>query len=509
MKGFHITAIAAIERWLLRMDRARSGLALFAALAPLFLLMLAPTEFNGNEENYFQLGYQRVAPEQFTESHAIFDRSKARIVSETILGTSVKWLGYESAHAALRIFLALLYASGLALFFSAISIGVIEALLIIAVFRAMGEQLIGAEWLFKGIEPKTLAYGLLFVAFGLACRRRWAAAMALSAAATALHFLVGGFWSLMLLLFQVTQDKAFKPVLRSAVLFAVMVAPLMVVVVPHDVVSLVAPRSGELTADVIYSQLRAPEHMAPFVGLYSFWAWLPGVVVILSLLGVLAGLHLKRLLPPFAIVPMLGLLYLLLALVIAFFDRHTNYFGKFYLFRPSSLALFFAITVIVLAVRRPSSDDARWALVLVSTAFVAVDVFGILKTQIDIIRRAPAIPYERELVDAIERHSAPGDIVLLEPFNEMNAEFERLHRVIPRPTLVSWKFTPTNPSEILRWYDLIQRRERLFASGCAEPMQPPVKLLVIFHRDVADKMRGCGEPVWQHGEAALVRVRAP
>ena len=497
-----------VEHALLRLDRRESALVLFGALTPLLLLLLAPTEWNGNEETYFQLAYSKMAPEQFSEHHAIFDSSRARIVSETLLGTAVKWLGYSSDHVALRFSLALSSALGLALFFSGIGASILESFLVIAVFCAMGEELIGAESLFRGVEPKTLAYSVLFVGFGCAFRGRRRAAVTFAAAATYLHFLVGGFWTLVILLLERIDGRPLRRVALHACWFAVLVAPLIIVVVPHDLGNLMSASANGLTTDVIYSRIRASEHVAPFSANYTFWGWVPGIVVIFSLISVLTGLRHRKLLPPLGVVALLGLAYLLLALFISYFDRHTNYLGKFYLFRPSSLILFLAITAIVLAIRHHGTDGhARWIFVLLSAAFVGVQIANIAKTQVDNLRRAPAIPFERALVDAIADNSAPGDIVLLEPFNEMHAEYARLHRLIPRPTLVSWKFAPTSPAEIVRWYDLIQRRERLFAQGCVEAMQPPVTLLVIFSKEVAAKMRDCGDPVWQHGDAVLIRVK--
>lgn len=500
-------AVDACERSLIRLDRARSGWALFAALLPLLLLILAPTEWTSNEETYFQLAYRHVAPEKFSENHAIFDSAKARVVAETFLGTAVSWLGYEQAHVVLRIVLAVVYAGSLAVFFAGVKIGALESLLVIAVFCAMGEQLIGGEWLFKGVEAKAFAYSLLFLAFGVASRGRWLTAIALAAAATCLHFLVGGFWTLLLLFMQLTQQKNVKAALLSAALFSGLMIPLMIVVVPHDVASLVAsvPAQGP-SSDVIYAD-RGAEHVAPFKTRWAFWTWLPGIVVTVSMLGVLAGLQRRKLLPPIGMLATTALCYLLLALVIAFVDRHTNVLSKFYLFRPSSFALFLTITAIVLAVTRQCPDNARLAPTLVATAFIWVFVWNTVTTHVDTIRRAPAIPFEKELIGAIERNSAREDIVLIEPLNEMRADYGRLHRVIPRPTLVSWKFAPTSPADILRWYDLIQRRERLFTQGCAAPMQPPVTLLLVFDKATAEKMRECGEVVWEHEEASLLRVR--
>jgi len=509
LPSFVDNLIGPIERSLRRLDRGRSPLALFAVLAPVFLLLLAPTEWTSNEENYFQLAYQQVAPEAFGEHHAIFDGAKARVVAEIFMGTAVKWFGYETAHVVLRVFLALLYAVGLASFFSAIGIAAIESVLIIAVFCAMGEQLMGGEWLFRGVEGKTFAYGCVFLAFGMAYRGRWLAASAFVAAATYMHFLVGGFWAfLLLVVVQYHQQRNIRAIAISVLLFIALIVPLMIVVVPNDLVGLTAAQAAQgPSSDVIYSELRGAEHMAPFKTRWAFWLWLPGLLMTVSLLAVLVAFHRAAFLPPIGLVAMIGLSYLLLAVLVSFFDRHDNHFGKFYLFRPSSLTLFLSLTAIILAVSRQCSEKARWALILVASTFVASFIWGTARVQIDIVRRTPAIPYERELVAAIENNSAPKDIVLIEPFNEMHAGYVHLHRAIPRPTLVSWKFAPTYPSDLLRWYDLIQRRERYFASGCGDPMQPKVKLLVIFRKEVAERMRECGERVWENDHAVLIAVR--
>ena len=285
-------------------------------------------------------------------------------------------------------------------------------------------------------------------------------------------------------------------------------APLLIVVVPHDVASLLtAPPSQGPSVDVIYAEIRGAEHVAPFKTRWEFWTWLPGIVAAVSLLGVLAGLQRRKFLPPIGVAAMTALSFLLFALVIAFFDRHDHYLGKFYLFRPSSLTLFLSISAIVVAIRRQCSDNARAALTLAAAAFIAIFAWGTVKAQVDIARSTPAIPHERELIDAIERHSSPEDIVLIEPFNEMHTGYVRLHRVIPRQTLVSWKFAPTDPADLLRWYDLIQRRQRLFAEGCAAPMQPPATLLLMFHKEIADRMRECGEVMWERDGTLLMRVR--
>ena len=93
-----------------------------------------------------------------------------------------------------------------------------------------------------------------------------------------------------------------------------------------------------------------------------------------------------------------------------------------------------------------------------------------------------------------QSNSQPDDIVLLEPYQEMSAKYAILHREIPRPTLVSWKFVPSNRVEILRWYALIRARDQLFVGGCGGgiALEPKPALLVTFTADSAQRIGDCG-----------------
>jgi len=502
-----LLAVEALETSLRRLDASRRAVALFIGLAALLMMVLAPTNWNGNEENYLQLASRRVSPQQFHQYSAVFDSSRSRVVSETILGTAVKWFGYERAHFVLRIVMALLYAIGLAVFFSAVGVSLLDALFIVSAFCVAREHLLGDEWLFWGVEAKTFAYSLVFLGFGLALRHRWGAAVVSMAAATYLHFLVGGFWAGLLVIYQRIQQQDNRRAFLSAALFVALVAPLVVVVVQDATTSPEVAFAEGPSADFIYAE-RAAHHVAPFQSLSAFWtSWFPRIVATGGLLGALIGLQRRKFLPPIAVVAIIGLTCSLAAVAIAFVDRHTNYVAKFYLFRPSTFSLFLAITAVTWAVKRHCRADARRALIVVQATVILGFVGLTVVAHGRALRRPPAIPQRDQLIEAIERNSDPHEIVLLEPYNEMHPEYQRLHRVIPRPTLITRKFMPSNPPEIHRWYELIQRRERLFASGCAESMQPPVKLLVIFQRDSVDKMRSCGELVWQQGDIALIRIR--
>jgi len=500
---------AFVDRWVLRIERPRKPVLLFACLAALLVLQMWPARWIGNEEDYFQLAYRTFAPEKFFHFSAVFDSSHARFLPLYLLGFVVHLLGYDWAHVVCRVLMGLLYAAGLAYFFSPLRLSAWDALLVIVLFLRAGEQLIGGEWLFAGVEAKTVAYGFLFFAFGLALRRRWIAATVAGAAATYMHFLVGGFWTLVILLWQWFEMKTPREVLRSLAVYAIVTLPLAGLIAWDELAWAANPAAA--LADKIYTTRNA-WHVAPFASRRDFWEWTPGVVNTLALLLVLGAVESRqRATAPSVVLvsrtALFGLAYLLGALAAAFLDRHTQVLGKLFLFRPSSLTLLLALTTIVALLFAPLSEGAAGVKALVVCALVISFSWVLLKRNVDSARAtASAFPERDELVAAIVAHTAPGDVVLIEPARDGDPDYMRLVRELPRPTLVNWKFVPTNPADIVRWQSYMDLRSELFAHGCGTRTSVPVRWLVTLRPGAAAKLTGCGPPVWQKGSVALIPV---
>ncbi|HET8623640.1 MAG TPA: hypothetical protein VFM14_08775 [Gemmatimonadales bacterium] len=501
---------AAVDRWVQRIDRQRSVLPLFAALGALLLLQMWPAAWNGNEEAYFQLGYRTFAPESFPQFHAAFDTAYARVVPMYLLGAAVHLLGYDGAHQVARILMAILYAAGLAYFFSALRFSVWDALLVVVAFILAGERLMGGEWLFRGVESRTMAYGLLFFGFGFALRRRWIAATITGAAATYMHFLVGGFWTAMILVQQWLETRQRRELGRVLAVYVILTLPLAWLIVRDQVIG-ATPAHG--LAEQIYAA-RAAWHVAPFRSRGALWNWMPGIVSTVALLLVLgaAGRHHRsddragRLVRRTAL---LGLAYLLVALVAAFADRHTQILAKFYVFRPSTLTLFLSITTIVALLSEWLVNSAAAVESLVVFALVVSVSWQTLRMQVDRSREAvSALPQRGELVAAIESHTAPGDVVLIEPVREFDVNYISLHRQIPRPTLVTRKFVPSNWADVLRWHSYLEIRKAVFANGCPARTPIPIRWLVTLQAESAARLASCGPPVWRKANVALIPVRA-
>jgi hypothetical protein len=112
----------------------------------------------------------------------------------------------------------------------------------------------------------------------------------------------------------------------------------------------------------------------------------------------------------------------------------------------------------------------------------------------------------RENIEQLNRFvleaSTPNEIVLAEPGDEFHFPKAALPMRLSRPTLISYKFIPTNSRGIYRWYDLLQYRERVFDESCKGIDRFPVRYLLMTRRP--DMTPPCGEVVWRSEHFVLI-----
>lgn len=512
----HTHLDSGLERLLAWGTRPASfGVLSLILLLPLLAFALPVDVWTGNEENYFQLAFRRVAPDAFSSWHAVFDTSTGRIVSETIYGLLVKWLGYEPAHSFARIATAVLYAGSLGALFSAVRLSIVESAVVLVAFRALGEQILGGEWLFQGAEPKTLAYSLVFVAMSFAVRQRWYATAIACAGATAMHFLVGGFWSLAIGLCLAWHVRGnWRRGIDAAGLYLLLIAP-VVVLLAHDQIGAAAaalpgpPIVGESLppVDQIYAW-RSAHHLSPFINPALQQQWMQGIGWLAAAIGAyLVALGLRPAVG--LVVPLVGvgLLELVLAVGISYVDQDRLMWAKFYLFRPSSVTLLLLLVMLVAALRQ--LVPTRWV-TIVTLVMVAASLRGMqMEYRRDRWERnqVATVPHQAELIAAVQAVSRPEDVVVFDPAIDNTLPGIRLNRALGRPTVVAQKFVPTAPQDLQRWYMLLRWRQRLFESGCdGRDTNVPVRLLVTFSADARRRVAGCGPELWRHGETSVTRV---
>ncbi len=495
------------------LQQAASVPAVAAALLPLLVVLMFPAGFGENESQYFMLSLRKILPAAFSEYSAAFDTSDIRILSDLFIGGPVYLFGYETAQIVLRCAMMLLYAGSLAFLLTGLGLSALEALLVLAIHAMVGPDLMGAEWLFLGVEAKTFAYACLFLGFGFAFRERPVLAALAMALGTWFHFLVGGFWFLALVLLMLLQKAPLRSLTKMTAVYAALVLPLVALVVQDQLFAHAAPLPAHgLTSDYLYAIIRVPHHATPFASTYELGFWLHGIIATLGLFCAVLLLA-PRLEPGLQqmmlwIAALLG--YLLLAVGLSWFDRGSGILGKFLPFRPSALILLFSVVLLLLAYRS-LTDGARSGLrvALMQAAFVVivpVCLWTGAKDSIKLLTLGRGYNDLPRLLAYLHTSAGSEDIVLTDPNSDMQPLGADLPRLIPQPTLVSFKYVPQNPADIYRWWDLLEYRKKIYAGACPGPDDPPVRFLLYIDRD-DPQLPSCGHVVFRSPHFTLAELR--
>jgi hypothetical protein len=460
-------------------------------LLALFLLIMMPGAWYSNEEDYLGRAWRRFSPPDVAAVSAMTDPVNYRWLFDSTTGLLIHALGFDWTHALGRSLVSALYAVSLAMFFRTIGLSLAAGCLVIMSFLWCGEDILGGEWLFRGFEPKTLAYPLVFFSLVGVLRQRYRWAAVLMAIATYFHFLVGGFWFFVIALCQWVWLRRFKPVVKTSLWYLGLCIPVLALIAQQQLaLRTVASAVQQTTVDWVwvYTAFRNSHHVTPFSSPQSFANWYNNGIVLLvgctiaawwlwrisqtraerACNGLIWGLH----------------LYLWVALGVAWFDK-TGTLSKFYWFRPSSLILFLLLASFVrFLVKHVDAHAEKFTLALlalVSSAmlpWLAGQIFFYQKVEAAIVQKAPINPVTwlreywlgvpvkdpPELRSRIEA-SKPTEITLIDP--QFDSDYLNFERRYDRPILLTFKSIPNLPDRILLWYDLLQQRQELFSKGCS------------------------------------------
>jgi hypothetical protein len=485
----------------------------YAVALLLLLLCLMPPDgaLSDNEEDYFALAAHTVSFTPASPYTAVFDGSHHRAVSEVLLGGLVSAVGYEHAQIIARALAAIAYALLLSAILRRFGLSLLDAVLVIIAYALVGQTLMGGEWMFGGFEAKVVSYCLVLAAlYASATGPSFLAPTLLFAQATYFHFLVGGFWFCAAMAGRLIEDRReIGRVAASVALFLFAVAPLFAVIIWSrlaDMRAFVQPPDLP-TPDVIYSIIRAPWHTAPFADAGSFLAqWLPGCVAAAAML--IACLAIAR--RPQAArwkvttVWLAGLLgYLFVALGASYIDRDSGVLGKFYLFRPAALILLlwlaFVMTYLTAARLR------GWTVARVAVLAVLIPMFLMdAAERIQSDRQRESLAGEKTaLAAALAEQKAPDGVVLIDP--QIERQYLDFERTTGHPSLVMFKFMPTDDPHIVEWYRRMEFRRSLFEQGCTANTAYPVDFLLTTAEHAATLAATCGSVVYASGDVALLR----
>jgi hypothetical protein len=504
-------AAAVLEAPLTLLDRQRSAAAIAVALMPVMMILLFPAGFGENESQYFMLALRKLAPDGFSAYSAAFDASNARLLSQLLIGVPVYFLGFDVAQIALRCLMMLVYAVSLAYMLSALRLSALQAIVVIGAYLMLGPDLMGAEWLFEGVEPKTFAYACVFLSFGFAFRDRPLAAAASMALATGFHFLVGGFWFMALLLLMAIRTDGVGALWKPFALYAIAILPVVGLVVDDQLISSAArPPDGSPAADYLFAIVRVPHHATPFANSYQLGFWMQGIIATLGLFCAFVLLAPQTQPPLRKLIHWLILLlgYLLLAVALSWFDQRSGAFGKFLPFRPSALILLFSVIAFVLALRTDAVAEPGRRNVILKAAFVAmvpVCLWANAKDSVKWFALGRGYNELPQVLAFLQANASPQDVILTDPNSDMQPIGADLPRLIQNPTLVSFKYVPQTPKDIYRWWSLLEFRNGVYAGACPGPNDPPVRYLLYVDRPETETPR-CGREIFRSAHFMIAEL---
>lgn len=390
-----------------------------------------------------------------------------RLLFQTLFGKlAVAW-GLLATSIIGRLLCYCLVASGLVLLGRKLGLSLLSLLLAVGLFLYVNryQSIVAYEWLVGGLEPKSVAYGLLLLAIGLMLEGRYRWMMLMLGLATSFHVLVGGWAFLAVVEWLILRRRShFRKIwdLGSILLIYLAASAFAIGAVLEQLFS--STPAASLAPSYIYVFVRLPHHLNP-LSWSSDW-WIRPLLYSL-VLGVSVAM-LRRRQPSeqslksyatcmgLAEFTVLTLVPFILGLAIAPFDSQGKLL-QYYPFRlgdimlPLNTCLLFAC-----ALEQTFSDRSKRVFLVVCMMLLSL-VCSIqavsFHKQLVALHQFPSADQGvdsewKAICDWVRTHTPKNAVVVSPP-----VEFTNFTWLAERPTIAKFKLLPQTKAGILAWYE--------------------------------------------------------
>lgn len=323
------------------------GVAIFVML----LFQKTSPILSGGEEQYLAFAKQAMNPEWIKNSISLTEEPGSRLVFQWIVGTGLKFMSFETFTVVARLLNYLLFAFALHSLFNKLKLPKLWTLVAFQVYILGKQSFFGGEWIFESFEPKTLAYAFLFFALNALLDRKVFLSALLLAAGTYFHFLVTGWFAIILGVYWLYQ-KEFKTLIRFNAWFLILISPFAIYLF-ETVIKNSSHFINGLNLNWSYCYGRLYHHLG--IGIswdYFLSKQLHGVVIAAFVCFFLVRFkdkfkELEFFRAFIIIVISLSLFFAVYALYDSFvLDQYAGFLLKTYPFRPMALAQFFSFLLV-------------------------------------------------------------------------------------------------------------------------------------------------------------------
>lgn len=439
---------------------------LFSFLIFTILIKYQPPngKLSSGEEMYF--GFALALDKEIPNSYSSFGLTelKSRYFFNKLSVVLIKKFGHEKAQRIGRLISLILYSMCLGYFFKLIRFNLFQLTICLLMFLFFGQDLFGGEWFFHSLQPKIFAYPILFLALTCIIKNRFLESTIWLAITTHIHFLIGGWFFLFSLIFMTVKKVSGKKFFNYIVIYTVVATPLIVHVLKnHFIIADLENFKNFPSADWIYAFYRHPHHIAPFKNFSFFYGWwFKGIIISIPLTILSFHIYSKGKSCIYQNIALLNIIIfaqLYFCLILAFFDQ-TYFFGKFMMFRSTSMALFLSIVLSIIWINQiidNQKSKTNFNLFIFSILFL-IHFSNYPWKLIQMVRQPIVIG--TDLIDFIVDNTFQDDIILIDP--RLENKLLHFERQTQRPTLVTRTFIPTTKTGILEWYRRIQFKEKIF-----------------------------------------------
>jgi hypothetical protein len=447
-----------------------TGLQILAVTAFLSLKLLLDYNMGGggwNEIDVLPLAKHYADPTWIPGDWYLNQPPGYRLLFLALFGNIAAAWGFLATSIIGRLLCYALVASGLVLIGRKLSLSLPLLLLAVGLFLYVNpyQSVVAYEWLVGGLEPKSVAYGLLLLAIGLMLggRYRWMALML--GLATSFHVLVGG-WAFLAVLGWLTLRRRtdFGDIRYLGSVLLIYLAASALAVWPVLEQLFTPTPIVPVEPSYIYVFLRLPHHLNPLSWSPDWWIRPILSLLILALsLGMLRRKRQSEKLSgqyatcvELAEFTLITLVPFILGLAIAPFDSQGRLL-QYYPFRLGSIILPLN-TYLVFACALEQTFTGRTRRVFLLVCIVVLSWLCSLQAlslseQLQDLRQFPSADQEvdpqwKDMCAWVRNHTPQNAVVVSPP-----VEFANFTWLAERPTIAKFKLLPQNKVRILAWYE--------------------------------------------------------
>jgi hypothetical protein len=225
----------------------------------------------GNEECYLAFAKQFMDHAWMPNSYILNQPPGGDLTFQVIAGFFLRFVSFEQLAAWGSVINFLLYAIPLALIFRRLKITNLEIAFLLQVIFFRHQFLYAGEWIFNGLEEKTLAYIFIFWSVYFLLKEKPIVSALFAAIATYFHFLLGGWMFAFSFIYFIFWKKNFRTTIYMGALYVLVTLPFIIYLYKTYFVNNPTMING-VNTNVIYTFWRVRHHIGLFFSLDYFVA---------------------------------------------------------------------------------------------------------------------------------------------------------------------------------------------------------------------------------------------